>query len=87
MAKLYHPELDVTIERPESSVPVHMASGWLPVSDRPQVAASRSMAGSPDSGADANAAASEEPEKKSEKSAARTRRSSTTSEESTDGGA
>jgi hypothetical protein len=86
MVKLYHPELDVTIERPESSVPVHMASGWLPVEDRPQVAASRSMAESPDSGAEANAV-SEEPEKKPEKSAARARRSSTTSEESTDGGA
>jgi hypothetical protein len=85
MAKLYHPELDVTIERPESSVPVHMVSGWLPVEDRPQAAASRSMTEPPDSAEVGTS--SEEPEKKPEKSAARTRRSSTTSEESTDGGA
>jgi hypothetical protein len=72
MAKLYHPELDVTIERPESSVPVHMRSGWRPVDEQPQAEAATGM----------------EPEKKPEKSAARTRRSSSNaSEESTDGGA
>jgi hypothetical protein len=82
MTKLYHPELDVTIERPESSVPVHMASGWRPVGDRPQAAATEPAT------AEAEARAGTEPEKKSEKSAARTRRSSTNaSEESTDGGA
>jgi hypothetical protein len=80
--KLYHPELDVTIERPESSVPVHMASGWKPVDEQPQAAATEPTA------AEAEAAANTEPERKSEKSAARTRRSSTNaSEESTDGGA
>jgi hypothetical protein len=78
--KLYHPELDVTIERPESSVPVHMRSGWRPVDEQPRAAATERSS--------AEASASEEPEKKPEKSAVRTRRSSSNaSEESTDGGA
>jgi hypothetical protein len=85
MAKLYHPELDVTIERPESSVPVHMNSGWKPVDEQPQAAATEPSSAEVEP--EPRAVTSPEPEKTPEKSAARTRRSSTTSEESTDGGA
>ena len=36
MAAIYHPDLDVTIDVAESAVPIHMASGWVPVDGKAQ---------------------------------------------------
>jgi hypothetical protein len=48
LIKMRHPNLEAEIEVPESAVPIHMASGWMPVEDSaPTSATSKPKATAP----------------------------------------